>query len=98
MVARFVANDEVRVRVPLAAPIRGCNSTGRGQVFQTWCCGFKSRQPLHKGDSMKGYWKVPFRSVFCSSFGGMVKATIWCHIVLKLFPGARDMGTYPNPS
>lgn len=31
-------------------------------------------------------WKVPFRRVWCFSFRDWVKATIWCHFVIRVFP------------
>ena len=36
-------------------------------------------------------WKVPFREVYCDSFVGMLKQTLWCHVVGRVFPGARDL-------
>lgn len=34
---------------------------------------------------LKDYWKVPFREVYCDTFGAWVRETVWCHIVLRLF-------------
>lgn len=36
-------------------------------------------------------WKVPFRGVYCETFVGMLKQTLWCHLVIKIFPLARDL-------
>lgn len=41
---------------------------------------------------MKGYWKVPFRDVYCMSLRSMLRQTVWCHVVRRMFPGARDAG------
>lgn len=35
-------------------------------------------------------WKVPFRSVLCSSFPEWVRATVWCHFVVRVFPFVHD--------
>lgn len=31
------------------------------------------------------YWKVPGRSIVCSSFGSWVHEILWCHVVLRHF-------------
>lgn len=36
-------------------------------------------------------WKVPFRQVYDETFIGWLKATIWCHFVIRVFPFARDL-------
>ena len=36
-------------------------------------------------------WKVPFRSVYCDTFTGWLRATFWCHCVIKVFPGCIDL-------
>jgi len=36
-------------------------------------------------------WKVPFRQVYTNSFREWVKWSIWCHFVIRVFPGARDL-------
>lgn len=35
---------------------------------------------------MKGYWKVPFRQVYCESFRGWIAETIYCHVCLRIDP------------
>ena len=37
-------------------------------------------------------WKVPFRNCYADSFAGWVKYTLWCHVVLRVFPFASDPG------
>jgi len=37
-------------------------------------------------------WKVPFRQVYCDTFWRWVKSTVWCHIVIKVYPNASDPG------
>ena len=37
-------------------------------------------------NKMKINYKVPFRRVYSYSFKQIIKATIWCHFVIKLFP------------
>jgi hypothetical protein len=44
----------------------------------------------------KSHWKVPFRQVYCDSFKSMVMDTIWCHVVLKLFPYADNPVPCPD--
>lgn len=44
---------------------------------------------------MKGYWKVPFRQVYCDSFVNMLKQTLWCHLVIKVFPCVVDVAYGP---
>lgn len=38
-------------------------------------------------------YKVPLRQVYTQTFKDWLKSTIWCHLVLKLFPFARDLGS-----
>ena len=45
----------------------------------------------HKGFDRK-MWKVPFRQCYTHSFICWVKWTIWCHLVLKIYPTAYDNG------
>lgn len=45
---------------------------------------------------MKGYWKVPFRAVYCDSFVTMLKQTLWCHVVIKVFPNVVDFDFAPQ--
>lgn len=45
---------------------------------------------------MAGLWKVPFRDVYCTTFGGMLKQTLWCHVVLRAFPDVIDVGSCGN--
>lgn len=45
--------------------------------------------------SVDGHWKVPFRQVYCESFRDMLKQTIWCHVVLRLFPDVVDLAQAP---
>ncbi|SOD42383.1 hypothetical protein SAMN06298226_2722 [Nitrosovibrio sp. Nv4] len=35
---------------------------------------------------MKGYYKVPFRKVYCETLRLWLAATINCHVVLRLAP------------
>ena len=37
-------------------------------------------------------WKVPRRQVYCATFAGWVAETIWCHVVLRIYPNAFDPG------
>lgn len=37
-------------------------------------------------------YSVPFRNVVIDSFVGWLRATFWCHIVLRLYPNASDPG------
>ena len=37
----------------------------------------------------KGY-KVPFRMIYCETIGQWVRETVWCHIVLKIWPNATS--------
>jgi hypothetical protein len=39
-------------------------------------------------ESMSTMWKVPFRRVYCETLGDMLRETLWCHAVLRLFPNA----------
>lgn len=45
---------------------------------------------------MKSHWKVPFRNVISTTFWGMVKQTIWCHFVIKLWPNLIDVDSSPE--
>lgn len=36
-------------------------------------------------------WKVPFRDVYCESLIDCAKQTLWCHLVIKVFPNAADI-------
>lgn len=40
-------------------------------------------------------WKVPFRQVYCDTFWTWVRAIIWCHFVLRLFPNAVEVFDMP---
>lgn len=40
-------------------------------------------------------WKVPFRQVYCFSFVDWLRQTFWCHVVIKVFPNAIDLGGDP---
>lgn len=35
---------------------------------------------------ISGYWKVPFRQVYCRTLRVWLASTIFCHIVIKLNP------------
>lgn len=37
-------------------------------------------------------YKVPFRHCRAETLSGWVRYTLWCHVVLRLFPYARDLG------
>lgn len=39
---------------------------------------------------MKGYRKVPFRECYTTSIWQCIRWTIWCHVVLRLFPNATE--------
>lgn len=41
----------------------------------------------------RGYWKVPFRSMYYRSFRSMVKQAAWIFIVKKLWPYTIDVGS-----
>lgn len=41
---------------------------------------------------MKDMWKVPFRQVYCDTFGNWLRTTFWCHVVIKVFPHVVDFG------
>lgn len=38
-------------------------------------------------------WKVPFRQVYCDTFGAWLRAVLWCFVVLKVFPHVADFGS-----
>ena len=38
-------------------------------------------------------YRVPFRQVYCDTIGSWLKETIWCHLVIKLFPYVADLGS-----
>lgn len=38
-------------------------------------------------------WKVPRRSILCESFTDMLRQTFWCHVVVRIFPFARDISS-----
>ena len=46
-------------------------------------------------------YRVPFRQVYCDTFGSWLKAILWCHVALRLYPNASDPGgprrQYDNP-
>ena len=44
-------------------------------------------------DKLSDYWKVPLRAIYCESFVQMLKATLWCHLVIRVFPHARDLAS-----
>ena len=33
---------------------------------------------------MKGYWKVPFRMVYCDRFMDCITETLYCHVWLRI--------------
>lgn len=35
---------------------------------------------------MKGYYKVPFRQVYCETIRCWLAETIYCHVVLRINP------------
>lgn len=35
-------------------------------------------------------WKVPFRHVYCDTLLEWLRATIWCHVVRRLYPYATE--------
>lgn len=35
---------------------------------------------------MKGYYKVPFRQVYCPTLRQVIAQTIYCHVVIRLDP------------
>jgi hypothetical protein len=40
-------------------------------------------------------WKVPRRQVYTHNFKSWIKETLWCHLVLKLWPNIIDLGSDP---
>jgi hypothetical protein len=40
--------------------------------------------------------KVPFRQVYCDSVGSWLKAVLWCHVVIKVFPFVIDLESLPQ--
>jgi hypothetical protein len=46
----------------------------------------------------KVLWKVPFRQVYNDSFRSWLRSTFWCHVVLRLYPGASDSGHCNGPA
>ena len=42
---------------------------------------------------MRKMWKVPFRQVVCPTLKSCVKYTIWCHLVIRIFPCAIDFAS-----
>ena len=38
-------------------------------------------------------WKVPFRQVYTNTFKHWVQQTVWCHLVIKMFPRCHDFGS-----
>lgn len=37
-------------------------------------------------EAIKGYYKVPFRQVYCETIGGWL-ASVWqCHVVYRILP------------
>lgn len=40
-------------------------------------------------------YKVPFRQVYCETLSLWLKETVWCHLVLRVFPHALDLGSEP---
>lgn len=40
---------------------------------------------------MKNTIKVPFREVYCWGWKTWLKATFWCHVVMRLFPRATEL-------
>ena len=40
-------------------------------------------------------WQVPGRAIFTLTFRDWFKETIWCYLVLKLWPLATDFGSDP---
>ena len=48
------------------------------------------RLEAHKEFTM---FKVPFRQVYCDTFIGWLKAILWCHVVIRVFPKVHDFGS-----
>lgn len=44
---------------------------------------------------MKGYYKVPFREVYCPSARNWLKELVWIFLVIKLFPCCVDLASDP---
>lgn len=45
---------------------------------------------------MKNHLKVPLRSVYCPTLKSWALATLWCHLVLRLWPDVIDVGSQPD--
>lgn len=41
---------------------------------------------MHDNLSLKNYWKVPFREVYCDTFRMWIAECILCHIYYRLAP------------
>jgi len=37
-------------------------------------------------------YKIPFRRIYCATFGQWLLEMFWIFVVIKLFPGACDFG------
>jgi len=42
---------------------------------------------------MEKHLKVPFRSVYAFGLREWLKATFWCHVVIRVFPYVADLGS-----
>lgn len=40
-------------------------------------------------------YKVPFRMVYCDTLVDWIRYTLWCHVVIKLWPNVFDLGADP---
>lgn len=38
-------------------------------------------------------YKIPFRHVYADNLVGWAKCTFWCHVVIRVFPHGRDLGS-----
>lgn len=48
-----------------------------------------------KSNKVSDMWKVPFRQVYCDTFKECLRATFWCHVVIKVFPHVIDLEKTP---
>lgn len=40
-------------------------------------------------------YKVPFRQVYTVTLLDLIRETLWCHFVIRVFPGAVDLRSDP---
>jgi len=70
------------------SPMRACSKEQRERVPPDVALAriFSMLDETEKGDPMKGYYKVPFRQVYCETFRDWLSELIYCHVCLRLSP------------